>query len=176
MTLTTRQIDYDQLAKLVGMTNPRSASNAWAKIKAKLMVDNPEGAASPAKPKATPKKKAAKKGVNGEANGDDGGDVPETPKKTPRKRAPKKQEVDGEAGSPSPKKKGRPAKAKKSESVVGKSLHSLLSVNCANCFAADTDADADAAIKVEANGMFDEDSPKEDNAAADAIDETPDEV
>lgn len=91
------------------MSNPRSASNAWAKIKIKLLADNPEGAATPAKPKTPRKKAGGKKDLSdgdgaGIADGED--NVPETPKKTPRKRAPKKQDVDGEE---SPKKKGRTA-------------------------------------------------------------------
>lgn len=97
------QIDYDKLAGFAGMGNPRSASNAWAKIKAKLTAPNPDGSS----PAPTPKKggggrkKAA--AAAPAADGDDGGE-PATPKKTPRKRAAKKQEVDGDA---SPKKKGR---------------------------------------------------------------------
>jgi len=82
------------------MSNPRSASNAWAKIKTKLMV-NPDGTPVPTPKKAAGgKKKAAAKdeGEEGEAA---------TPKKTPRKRVAKKQEVDGDA---SPKKKGRATK------------------------------------------------------------------
>lgn len=34
--LTTPQIDYEKMAKLVNMSNPRSASNAWSAIKKKL--------------------------------------------------------------------------------------------------------------------------------------------
>jgi hypothetical protein len=84
------------------MSNSRSASNAWLKLKKKLM---PDGEASPATPKkaSTPAKKKAAK-----VDSEDG----ETPKKaTPRKRAPKKQEAEG--GDASPKKRGRPAKNKK---------------------------------------------------------------
>ena len=79
------------------MTNPRSASNAWAKIKNKLMVSSDGVAPSPKK--GSPKKKAVK------GDGSDEGDG--ASKKAPRKRAAKKQDVDGEA---SPKKRGRPAK------------------------------------------------------------------
>ncbi|KAF2281289.1 uncharacterized protein EI97DRAFT_429338 [Westerdykella ornata] len=92
----TPEIDYDKLAEATGMTNPRSASNAWAKIKHKLHAQ--EGIVATPKAKATPKKKA---------NGNDS--APGTPTKTPRKRAPKKQEVDGES---SPKKKGKATKMK----------------------------------------------------------------
>jgi hypothetical protein len=86
------------------MSNPRSASNAWAKIKVKL---SGEGGAP-----ATPKKAAAgrKKAVPKEEDGEEG-----TPKKTPRKRAPKKQDVEGES---SPKKK--PAHGKKASTAEGK--------------------------------------------------------
>ena len=119
------------------MSNPRSASNAWAKIKQKLAQadDDSGGAAAPPTPKrakSTPRKKAAagpsklknevKTEENGEADGDaddkDGTAEPETPKKTPRKRAPKKQD-DGEG---SPKKRGRPAakKAAPAETTPGK--------------------------------------------------------
>lgn len=63
------QVDYKKLAGLCGMTNPASASNAWAKIKKKLQnqageMNNDtatatEGGDSPTKatPKATPKRK-----------------------------------------------------------------------------------------------------------------------
>jgi hypothetical protein len=83
------------------MSNPRSASNAWAKIKNKLMV-NPDGTAIPT-PKKVPagRKKAAAK------DDAEDGDASPTKKATPRKRAAKKQDVDGDA---SPKKKGRAKK------------------------------------------------------------------
>lgn len=81
------------------MSNPRSASNAWAKIKGKLMTPNADGSS----PAPTPKKGGGrKKAATSASDGEDGEDG--TPKKTPRKRAAKKQEVDGDA---SPKKKGR---------------------------------------------------------------------
>jgi hypothetical protein len=96
------QIDYEKLAAFAGMGNPRSASNAWAKIKNKL---GGEGAAP-----ATPKKAASGRKKAVVAEGEDG---EASPKKTPRKRAAKKQDVEGEE---SPKKKGRAAK--KSSAVV----------------------------------------------------------
>lgn len=91
------------------MSNPRSASNAWAKIRTKLNAAAPTDGSAPA---VTPKKGGAKKkgAAKEEKGGDATGAVAETPKKTPRKRTTKKQEVDGET---SPKKKGRTAKAKK---------------------------------------------------------------
>ena len=88
------------------MGNPRSASNAWAKIKLKLMTPSPDGAV-PATPKKTPRKKAA---AAKQEDGEEGADA--TPKKTPRKRVAKKQDVDGES---SPKKKAAP-RGKKNES------------------------------------------------------------
>lgn len=94
------------------MSNPRSASNAWAKIKAKLMNSNPEGTV-PATPKKTPRsKKIAVPMADSDEN-----EVAQTPKKTPRKRAPKKQDVDGES---SPKKK--PARSSKAPSDERKYL------------------------------------------------------
>ncbi|KAF2132766.1 hypothetical protein P153DRAFT_354233 [Dothidotthia symphoricarpi CBS 119687] len=94
------EIDYEKLAKFASMSNPRSASNAWAKIKSKLMTSS-DGTVA-----ATPKKGGAKR------KAEDGGEG--TPKKTPRKRAAKKQDVDG-AGDASPKKKGRAAAKKVSD-------------------------------------------------------------
>jgi len=88
------------------MSNPRSAGNAWAKIKLKLMTPSPDGAV-PATPKKTPRKKAA---AAKQEDGEEGADA--TPKKTPRKRVAKKQDVDGES---SPKKKAAP-RGKKNES------------------------------------------------------------
>lgn len=79
------------------MSNPRSASNAWAKIKGKLIINTDGSAASPASKKAGGRKKAVEK---------EDGEV--TPKKTPRKRVAKKQEVEGEDASP--KKKGHAVK------------------------------------------------------------------
>ena len=93
------------------MSNPRSASNAWAKLKLKLGGDG----AAPATPKepAAGRKKAAPK--DAALNEEDGEEGAATPKKTPRKRAPKMQDVDGEI---SPKKK--PARGKKAPDDEGK--------------------------------------------------------
>lgn len=84
------------------MSNPRSASNAWAKIKVKLMT--PLDGAAP----ATPKKAGggAKKKTPAKSNVDEDGES--SPQKPSRKRAAKKQDVDGDA---SPKKRGRGKKA-----------------------------------------------------------------
>lgn len=88
------------------MSNPRSAGNAWAKLKNKLMSGD-DTASAP----ATPKKGGAKKKTA--VKDADGDEVMATPKKTPRKRAAKKQDVDGEA---SPKKKVAGKKALSDES------------------------------------------------------------
>ncbi|UPX11616.1 uncharacterized protein EKO05_0002213 [Ascochyta rabiei] len=93
------EIDNDKLAAFAGMSNPRSAGNAWSNLKKKLMTSGDS-------PPPTPKKAAAsrKKAVKDDA-GEDG---EATPKKALRKRANKEPE-DSDA---SPKKKGRPAKPK----------------------------------------------------------------
>lgn len=103
-THTSPQIDYDKLAAFAGMSNPRSAGNAWAKIKAKLINPTSDGDV-PATPKKTPR---GRKATVPKSEGDEG-DVPVTPKSATRKRTSKKQDVDGES---SPKKK--PARGKKS--------------------------------------------------------------
>ncbi|KAH9873438.1 hypothetical protein IAQ61_004061 [Plenodomus lingam] len=92
------EIDYEKLAAFAGMSNHRSASNAWAKLKAKLITPT-DGTAPPATPKKANRKKALQT--------DDGDQDEPTPKKTatPRKRAAKKQDVDGDLASP--KKKSR---------------------------------------------------------------------
>lgn len=88
------KIDYDKLAGFAGMGNPRSASNAWAKIKTKLLT-NSDGTTL-----STPKKGGAKKKVAQDENGEE---VDTPPKKSARKRPAKNQVIDGDA---SPKKKG----------------------------------------------------------------------
>ena len=82
------------------MTNPRSASNAWAVLKKKLMTPTDGSTVPPTPKKGGVRKKKVDSGEGGDA----------TPKKptTPRKRAKK----DVEDGEESPKKRGRPNKAK----------------------------------------------------------------
>ncbi|KAF3046620.1 hypothetical protein E8E12_011260 [Didymella heteroderae] len=90
------EIDNVKLAAFAGMTNPRSAGNAWNTLKKKLMA--------PADPDAPPTPKRGggrKKKEVGDKDGED------TPKKTTRKRTAK----EPENGDASPKKKGRPVKA-----------------------------------------------------------------
>lgn len=80
------------------MSNPRSASNAWAKIKAKMVFAAPVEGAVPATPKRG-RPKAKKQNLEETPNKDKNQDVEDTPnaKKPARKRAAKKQDVGGEA-------------------------------------------------------------------------------
>ncbi|KAF2030065.1 hypothetical protein EK21DRAFT_112358 [Setomelanomma holmii] len=105
------EIDYEKLASFAGMSNPRSASNAWAKIKNKLMTPAPDGTVP-----ATPKKAGGRKKAAATPKADDSevGEAAATPKKTPKKRVAKKQDVDG-ADDASSKKKGRATKEKESD-------------------------------------------------------------
>ncbi|KAG9188710.1 hypothetical protein G6011_07415 [Alternaria panax] len=105
------EIDYEKLAGYAGMSNLRSASNAWAKIKLKLMTPTADGT-TPVTPKKTPRKKAA--ATKQDDDGEEGADAA-TPKKIPRKRGPKKQDVDGES---SPKKKATRGKKNLSAETV----------------------------------------------------------
>ncbi|KAJ4382920.1 hypothetical protein N0V86_002147 [Didymella sp. IMI 355093] len=91
------EIDNEKLAEFAGMTNPRSAGNAWNALKKKLMAPADLNAPPP-----TPRRRGGRK--KKEVDGEDG---EATPKKTSRKRTAKESE-DGDA---SPKKKGRPTKA-----------------------------------------------------------------
>lgn len=53
------QIDYHKLAEACGMSNHRSASNAWSNIKKKLFSDLPAAVDEDGNPVATPKRKRA---------------------------------------------------------------------------------------------------------------------
>ncbi|GIZ39916.1 hypothetical protein CKM354_000327800 [Cercospora kikuchii] len=82
------KLDYKKLAGLAGMTNPVSASNAWAKIKKKLNAQAEavmgDGAATPSSTvKATPGKKRGRKALGDDNNG-------ETPSKKPKAAKAKK--------------------------------------------------------------------------------------
>ncbi|KAJ0160004.1 hypothetical protein CTA2_8771, partial [Colletotrichum tanaceti] len=97
---TAPELDYQKLAAACGMTNPRSASNAWGAIKKKIFTDVPPAVDEDGKPVQTPKRKRAtpakKKAVPAADDGDelansDGEEklVVETPKKkrnTPAKK------------------------------------------------------------------------------------------
>ncbi|KAK3061820.1 hypothetical protein LTS18_005373 [Coniosporium uncinatum] len=111
------EVDYDKLAAFASMSNPKSAANAWAKIKNKLVDPAVEGTASAtATPKKTGgrgKKATAAKGADDD---DNDGAVAPTPKSGKRKtpsKAKKGAAEEGEGGEEeggSPKKRGRKAK------------------------------------------------------------------
>lgn len=109
------KVDYNKLAELAGMSNPKSAANAWAKIKPKLFSGDGVTAAPKATKPVTPRKPKAKAKAEAE-EGDEINVLPSvetngkgaTPKTSPRKRKPAvKKEDDGEG---SPKKRGRKSK------------------------------------------------------------------
>ncbi|CCF47554.1 hypothetical protein CH063_15901, partial [Colletotrichum higginsianum] len=97
---TPPEIDYQKLAAACGMTNHRSASNAWGSIKKKIFADMPPAVDEDGKPVATPKRKRATPAKKKAAPAADEGDelansdgeeklVVETPKKkrnTPAKK------------------------------------------------------------------------------------------
>ena len=104
------QVDYTKLAAELNMSNVRSASNAWAAIKKKIMakagiekaVNGEEGGGSE-KPKATPKKRAKKAASEGVDGDDEEGGSPKKKARTPKKKAKSEEKVqeDGEdEGSP----------------------------------------------------------------------------
>lgn len=99
------EIDFEKLAAFAGMSNKGSASNAWSRIKSRLV----DGTGIPMTPSKS-RKRATKANVNGDGES--------TPKMTPtsRKRAPKRQDVDGDA---SPQKKARSKYAAKVDSEEG---------------------------------------------------------
>ncbi|KAF2756823.1 hypothetical protein EJ05DRAFT_44949 [Pseudovirgaria hyperparasitica] len=89
-------VDYVKLAGLCGMSNPRSASNAFTAIKKKLWPDGLPNAAA-----ATPKKAAATtKKSKPNAAGSTGSDEPEP-------------SVDSPPATPAPKKRARQSKSAK---------------------------------------------------------------
>ncbi|ROT35212.1 hypothetical protein SODALDRAFT_353570 [Sodiomyces alkalinus F11] len=109
---TTPEIDYNRLAETLGMTNPRSAANAWSAIKKKLFTGTPPptpskgGDSEKKRKRATPKKAAA--GAAAAAAGGDGADdgqsvaTPTKKQRSPRKKAtpatsaPVKDQAEGE--------------------------------------------------------------------------------
>lgn len=78
------QVDYNKLAGYLGMTNPRSAGNAWGSIKKKLGFGGDairSGASTPASGRT-----ASRKRKTGSEDDDEDVDEP-TPTKKPRGRA-----------------------------------------------------------------------------------------
>lgn len=97
------------------MTNPRSASNAWAAIKKKIAVNG-----------------GITKDKDSNGTAENGGSEARTPKPkpTPRKRGKKADAEDGDGASPTKKKKATPKKkAAKSEDMVGEDEDAMGSPN-----------------------------------------------
>ncbi|KAF2484129.1 hypothetical protein BDY17DRAFT_121798 [Neohortaea acidophila] len=88
------KVDYNKLAESCGMTNPRSASNAWASIKKKIL---------------------AKGGITA---GNEDGTPKATPKATPKRKKGAKADAGDDEESPTKKVKGGKGKGKKSEAKV----------------------------------------------------------
>ncbi|OHW90954.1 hypothetical protein CSPAE12_10496 [Colletotrichum incanum] len=133
---TAPEIDYPRLATACGMTNPRSASNAWSGIKKKLFADMPAPVDENGNPIVTPSKRKrgtpAKKKTAPAPAADEGDElansdgeeklVVETPKKKRTTASQKKaaaaatdgEGADGEETAPETpaKKKRTPAKRK----------------------------------------------------------------
>lgn len=102
------QVDYNKLAELSGMTNPKSAANAWAAIKKKLaargsLVKDDGGDTGTASPAKTPKSKPrAKRGKKADDEDDDAEESPTkkvkpTPKGKKGKAAKSEPEIEEDA-------------------------------------------------------------------------------
>lgn len=103
--LTAILVDYNKLAEQTGMTNPRSASNAWAQIKKKIAVkggitkdkdtngtaENGGSEAGTPKPKGTPRKRGKK--ADAEDGDGDGASPTKKKKATPKKKAAKSEDT-----------------------------------------------------------------------------------
>lgn len=125
-----KQLDFTAMADRLGLTNPRSVSNAWAVIKKKVVNHRGEDGAAPAngsggstpskatsaKATTTPSKRGAGAAGMDELAGDEDFAMTPTPTKKPRARklaAPKNASPDGgEDSATKPKaRRGRPTKA-----------------------------------------------------------------
>ncbi|KAK4574363.1 hypothetical protein LTR86_002125 [Recurvomyces mirabilis] len=93
-------VDYQKLADACGMTNPRSATNAWRAIKTKVMARGG----------------VTKTTAKGEDADGEGGETPVKP--TPKKRGKGKADANGDGESPTKKAKGSAKGKVKSEKVV----------------------------------------------------------
>ncbi|KAK2008421.1 hypothetical protein LZ32DRAFT_650535 [Colletotrichum eremochloae] len=186
---TPPEIDYLALATACGMTNHRSASNAWSNIKKKLFTDMPVALDEDGNPIATPskrkratpaKKKAAPAPVADEGDelaGSDGEEklLVETPKKkraTPaKKKAAAAAEADGEGGddedeSPETPAKKKRAPAKRKTPAKGKKATSAAADN-EEGKASPEDAAEDAADEAPAADVAKLDVKDEDKADID---------
>jgi hypothetical protein len=123
------QMDYEKLAGACGMTNPRSASNAWSSIKKKLFANVPAAAVEKdGKAPKTPGRKRKTKAEETAAPAADGSDEDKkeevaTPAKKKRatpakKKAPKSASKVKDEGSEEEEKKEVKPKAKKSKASV----------------------------------------------------------
>ena len=95
------QVDYQKLADRCGMSNVRSASNAWSNIKKKIMARAGGGAAKGENGEATPKKTPKKRGKAAAAaeDGDEGESPTKKQKDRKGKAAKEKEESDGADGA-----------------------------------------------------------------------------
>ncbi|ROW16849.1 hypothetical protein VPNG_01520 [Cytospora leucostoma] len=117
------EIDYDVLAGQVGMSNPRSASNAWSVIK-KKMGWNVKAGDTPATGKSTgggaKRKKDVVAGDAGDDGDNDGGEgTPVKKAKTPTK--PRKKAAATPKKAAATPKKGKAASGPKSSSIAKES-------------------------------------------------------
>jgi hypothetical protein len=123
------QMDYEKLANACGMTNPRSASNAWSSIKKKLFANVPAAAVDKdGKGPKTPGRKRKTKAEETTAPAADGSEEDKkedaaTPAKKKRatpakKKAPKSAAKVKDEGSGDEDKKEVKAKVKKAKAAV----------------------------------------------------------
>ncbi|GKT56491.1 hypothetical protein ColTof4_08963 [Colletotrichum tofieldiae] len=179
---TAPEIDYPRLAAACGMTNPRSASNAWGGIKKKLFADLPAPVDEDGNPIVTPSKRkrvtATKKKAAPAPAGDEDDElansdgeeklVVETPKKKRPTASQKKaaaaaaatadgEGVDGEDTAPETPAKKKRTPAKRKTPAKGK-----------KAAAAATDADNEEEAGVEA---ADDETPAADVAKLEVKDD-----
>lgn len=82
-----KQIDYEKLAGEMGMTNPRSAANAWGAIKKKMAWTTAAQPATGGKSTGGKRKKAATTDDDGDDQATPTKKAKATPTKAPRKKA-----------------------------------------------------------------------------------------
>lgn len=97
LTYHISQVNYEKLAAECGMTNIRSASNAWTTIKKKIMARGSGGA------------------IGTKSNGTSEDSAATPMKSTPKKRAKKPDADDAEAVGASPAKKAKTPKKSKAK-------------------------------------------------------------
>ncbi|KAJ9142908.1 hypothetical protein NKR23_g6784 [Pleurostoma richardsiae] len=110
---TLPEIDYEKLASELGMSNHRSAANAWGLIKKKLAIVLPtisKANKEPKTPKTASKRKTPAKAADAAGGADDDEDAVETPTKKPR--GPRKTATPGKSRAKKGKKGGEEDKPK----------------------------------------------------------------